>query len=133
MKERDEALKKIPPNVQEIIKDMKERVSKVNKEMTGFNAKLDDKVSTTKLKKDMKRKMDIEAFQKTFPKDMAPIDFLRGLIYESTHEVQENVKNMMQHWDGKLVQIRKDLDTKIIYKRMESFAEKFQVEHSFNE
>ena len=38
---------------------------------------------------------------------------------------------MMQHWDTKLVQLRKDLDTKIIYKRMESFAEKFQVDHSF--
>jgi hypothetical protein len=39
----------------------------------------------------------------------------------------------MQHWDTKLVQLRKDLDLKVIYKRMEAFIEKFEVESSFKE
>lgn len=130
MKERDEALKKIPPNVQEMIKKMKEDVLASNKETKKLSDFLSEKVSNAQLKKLMKKKLDIDQYQKTFPKDQAPIDFLRGLIFDSTHEVQENVKNMMQHWDTKLVQLRKDLDLKIIYKRMEAFAEKFDVEIS---
>lgn len=133
MKERDEALKKIPPNVQEIIIGMKGDVAKSNKEMKKLSDFLDDKVSNNQLKKLMKKKLDVESYQKTFPKDQAPIDFLRGLIYDQTHEVQENVKTMMQHWDTKLVQLRKDLDTKIILKRLESFAEKYEVENNFEE
>jgi hypothetical protein len=60
MKERDEALKKIPPNVTEMIKKMKQDVELSNKETKKQGEFLSEKVSNAQLKKLMKKKLDIE-------------------------------------------------------------------------
>jgi uncharacterized protein Yka (UPF0111/DUF47 family) len=62
MKERDEALKKIPPNVQELLKKMKEEVVASNKETKKLTGLLEDKVSNAQLKKLMKKKLDVDSY-----------------------------------------------------------------------
>lgn len=127
MKERDEALKKIPPNLEGLVK----QIQKASKESQGRMNLMDQTMLTKVDKKEMKtalsEKLDDYLFYRAFPKGTAPKDYLKGMIKEDTDLITERVFELVKHWDIKMVTLRKDMNIEGIYKRLDTMIETYRV------
>ena len=100
--------------------------------MTKLTATVDEKISIKEMRERLEEKVDLSRFQRAFPPDQAPLDFLKGLIKTQTDTVTENIFNVVQGWDNKLVTLRRDIDVKGLYKRVANLAEKYLVDDQFD-
>lgn len=67
MKLRDEALKRVPSNTHQILKDLNSKMDKTMKHVDGVDAKFAAKIDTSEVEKLMLTKLDNETFAKAFP------------------------------------------------------------------
>ena len=68
-KERDEALKKVPSNVDKIIKDIMQEMDIANERMDKIDKDFQLKVSVEDFDAKLLRKLDCDIFNRIFPPD----------------------------------------------------------------
>ena len=115
MKERDEALKKIPTNLESMVNSIQKTAKEQSEKMQEIRFSMESKADKKQMKIDMADKLDCNLFYRAFPHGQAPIDFMKGLIKEQTDEITQRVFEMVKHWDIKLVTLRKDLNIQGVY------------------
>ena len=67
MKLRDEALKRVPSNTHQILKDLNSKMDKTMKHVDSVDSKFAAKIDSTEVEKLLLTKLDNETFAKIFP------------------------------------------------------------------
>ena len=133
MKLRDEALKRVPSNTHQILKDLNSKMDKTMKHVDGVDAKFAAKIDTSEVEKLMLTKLDNETFAKAFPANKQPQEHLKNLIRGETESFNERVLNMIKLWDQKISNLRSELNIQSIYRKLGTFPRKEEVDEKIQE
>jgi len=99
MKQRDEALKRVPSNTHQILKDLNKKMDKTMLHVDKVDEKFAAKIDTEEVDRLLSAKLDCEVFSKVFPVNKAPQDTLKNMIKGETESFNERVMNMVKLWD----------------------------------
>ena len=128
MKLRDEALKRVPSNTHQILKDLNSKMDKTMKHVDTVDSKFVSKIDITEVEKLMGTKLDNETFAKIFPANKQPQEHLKNLIRGETESFNERVLNMIKLWDQKISNLRSELNIQSIYRKLGTFPRKEEVD-----
>ena len=133
MKLRDEALKRVPSNTHQILKDLNAKMDKTMKHVDTVDSKFVSKIDTTEVEKLLATKLDNETFAKIFPANKQPQEHLKNLIRGETESFNERVLNMIKLWDQKISNLRSELNIQSIYRKLGTFPRKEEVDEKIQE
>ena len=133
MKLRDEALKRVPSNTHQILKDLNSKMDKTMKHVDTVDSKFVSKIDITEVEKLMGTKLDNETFAKIFPANKQPQEHLKNLIRGETESFNERVLNMIKLWDQKISNLRSELNIQSIYRKLGTFPRKEEVDEKIQE
>jgi len=127
MKSRDEALKKVPSNCAQILKELKSEMKVASERCDRVDEKFDDKVDLDAFEEAMDLKLDRQRFERVFPSHRAPADHLKQMIKVETQQFNQEIRNMVKLWDQKISGLRSELNIHGIYRKMGKFAGKEEL------
>ena len=76
----------------------------------------------------MKTKLDLDHFNKVFPPVRPALETLRQYIKRETETFNDRVLNMVKLWDQKISTLRAELNIQGIYRKLNKFPEKEEIE-----
>ena len=127
MKVRDEALKKVPTNTSQLLKDLSKKMDTTMKHVDSVDVKFVQKCDTIVVEKLLATKLDSDNFEKVFPKTKQPQETLKNMIRLETESFNERVMNMIKLWDQKISNLRSELNIQSIYRKLGTFPRKEEV------
>lgn len=133
MKQRDEALKRVPSNTHQILKDLNKKMDQTTKHVDSIDSKFAGKVDKTELVTLLGDKLDNDIFAKVFPMNKQPAEHLKALIKNETESFNERVLNMVKLWDSKIANLRSELNIQSIYRKLGTFPKKEEVKTQIDE
>ena len=122
MKNRDDALKRVPPNCAKILKEMRQEMKEINQRCDEVEGQFTNLVSVSKYEVDMKKKIDVETFKKVFPNVNSPAEHLRDMIKAETMSFTHEIRNLVKLWDSKITNLRSELNLHGLYRRISKLA-----------
>ena len=129
MKHRDEALKKIPPNVDKLIKDLNHQMGDNMERMERANEQFTTKVNITDFELQVKRKLDCDVFFRVFPEDISPSETLRNMMKVQSEMLSKRVIEMVKLWDQKICNLRNELNIQGLKARLNKMAIKEEIDY----
>lgn len=133
MKLRDEALKRVPSNTHQILKDLNAKMDKTMKHVDSVDQKFVSKIDAADVDKLLGAKLDCETFTRIFPSNKQPQEHLKNLIRSETESFNDRVLNMIKLWDQKISNLRSELNIQSIYRKLGTFPRKDEVDEKIQE
>lgn len=110
MKKRDESIAKIPPNVDDTIKNIKSEMNAQLESFAELKLSFEKKVDREEFKAAVDTKLDSEKFLRVFPADVPATDTLKNMIRVNSEQLSKRVFEMVKLWDQKIVNLRGELN-----------------------
>ena len=124
MKSRDEALKKVPPNCTQLLKDLNKKCDGNTERVDDMFESLQDKVDSAEFEEEMSKKLNADRFYLMFPKGRTPQDHLKAMISFETSKFNDEIRNTIKLWDQKISNIRSELNIHGLYRKMNKLVDK---------
>ena len=77
-------------------------------------------------------KLDIEIFAKVFPMNKQPSEHLKSLRKQEAANFNDRIVNMIKLWDQKIANLRNELNIQGIYRKLEKFPKKEEVQEKID-
>ena len=99
MRSRDDALRKVPSNCAQLLKDLKRKTEVTAERCGDVERRFEGTVGVEAFESAMRGKLESAAFYKVFPTNRTPQDHLRTMIRTETQAFSEEIRNMVKLWD----------------------------------